>query len=480
MQDGVDYIPMPTWKIFMIQFLNIAGLGPIFGAIMGAKFGTASFLWIVLGSIFAGATHDFLAGALSLRYGGESLPELIGRYLGKNFMQFMRGFTVILMCLVGAVFVAGPAGLLASLTPESLDTTFWIIVVFAYYVLATLLPIDKIIGKVYPLFAIALLFMVVGILVMLFVHWPALPEITDGLKNTHPSGLPIFPIMFVSIACGAISGFHATQSPLMARCMKNERYAYPVFYGAMIVEGIVALIWAAAATYFFHENGMGESNAAVVVDSITKEWLGTVGGLLAILGVIAAPITSPGEGEERIASQQVWFPAGDVWYDFFTHERVDGGQVRRIAKPLYEFPLYVRGGWVLPMQPYTPRPASTPLTTLVMRVYPASGDADNTYTLYEDDGLTRDYERGLYATTELNYRRQGEVTTITIRPASGSYEGQVPQRAYRLQLPAMGEIRRVKVNGRAAWISFVTQLECPTVEVPATDIRKEIRIEIFG
>ena len=263
-QDGVDYIPMPTWKIFMIQFLNIAGLGPIFGAIMGAKFGTASFLWIVLGSIFAGATHDFLAGALSLRYGGESLPELIGRYLGKNFMQFMRGFTVILMCLVGAVFVAGPAGLLASLTPESLDTTFWIIVVFAYYVLATLLPIDKIIGKVYPLFAIALLFMVVGILVMLFVHWPALPEITDGLKNTHPSGLPIFPIMFVSIACGAISGFHATQSPLMARCMKNERYAYPVFYGAMIVEGIVALIWAAAATYFFHENGMGESNAAVV------------------------------------------------------------------------------------------------------------------------------------------------------------------------------------------------------------------------
>lgn len=291
-QDGVDYIPMPTWKIFMIQFLNIAGLGPIFGAIMGAKFGTASFLWIVLGSIFAGATHDFLAGALSLRHDGESLPELIGRYLGKNFMQFMRGFTVILMCLVGAVFVAGPAGLLASLTPESLDTTFWIIVVFAYYVLATLLPIDKIIGKVYPLFAIALLFMAVGILVMLFVHWPALPEITDGLKNTHPGGLPIFPIMFVSIACGAISGFHATQSPLMARCLKNERYAYPVFYGAMIVEGIVALIWAAAATYFFHENGMGESNAAVVVDSITKEWLGTFGGLLAILGVIAAPITS--------------------------------------------------------------------------------------------------------------------------------------------------------------------------------------------
>lgn len=185
-QDGVDYMPLPTWKIFMIQFLNIAGLGPIFGAIMGAKFGTASFLWIVLGSIFAGATHDFLAGALSLRQDGLSLPELIGRYLGTNFKQFMRGFTVILMILVGAVFVAGPAGLLANLTPESFDATFWIIVVFLYYMLATLLPVDKIIGKVYPLFAIALIFMAIGILVMLFVHQPALPELTEGLANTHP------------------------------------------------------------------------------------------------------------------------------------------------------------------------------------------------------------------------------------------------------------------------------------------------------
>ena len=291
-QDGVDYMPLPTWKIFMIQFLNIAGLGPIFGAIMGAKFGTASFLWIVLGSIFAGATHDFLAGALSLRQDGLSLPELIGRYLGTNFKQFMRGFTVILMILVGAVFVAGPAGLLANLTPESFDATFWIIVVFLYYMLATLLPVDKIIGKVYPLFAITLIFMAIGILVMLFVHQPALPELTEGLANTHPSSLPIFPFMFVSIACGAISGFHATQSPLMARCMQNERHARPVFYGAMITEGIVALIWAAAATYFFHENGMGESNAAVVVKAITKDWLGPVGSVLAVLGVIAAPITS--------------------------------------------------------------------------------------------------------------------------------------------------------------------------------------------
>ena len=292
--DGVDYIPLPTWKIFMIQFLNIAGLGPIFGAIMGAKFGTASYLWIVLGSIFAGAVHDYFAGMLSLRHDGESLPEIIGRYLGLTTKQVMRGFTVILMILVGAVFVAGPAGLLASLTPETLDTTFWIVVVFIYYVLATLLPVDKIIGKIYPLFAIALLFMAVGILVMLYVNHPALPEVWDGLQNTNPnaSTLPIFPIMFVSIACGAISGFHATQSPLMARCMTSERHGRPVFYGAMITEGIVALIWAAAATCFFHENGMEETNAAVIVDAITKNWLGAVGGVLAVLGVIAAPITS--------------------------------------------------------------------------------------------------------------------------------------------------------------------------------------------
>ena len=291
-QDGVDYIPMSSWKVFMIQFLNIPGLGPIFGAIMGAKFGTASFLWIVLGTIFAGAVHDYLAGMLSLRHNGESLPEIIGRYLGNNFKQFMRGFTVVLMILVGAVFVAGPAGLLAKLTPEYLDATFWIFVVFIYYILATLLPVDKIIGKIYPLFAAALLFMAVGILVMLFVNHPPLPELTDGLANKHPENLPIFPIMFVSIACGAISGFHATQSPLMARCIKSEKMGRPVFFGAMITEGIVALIWAAAATYFYHNNGMGESNAAVIVDSITKEWLGTVGGILAVLGVIAAPITS--------------------------------------------------------------------------------------------------------------------------------------------------------------------------------------------
>ncbi len=294
MSDGVDYIPLPTWKIFMIQFLNIAGLGPIFGAIMGAKFGVSSYIWIVIGSIFAGAVHDYFAGMLSLRHQGETLPEIIGRYLGLTTKRVMLVLTVVLMILVGAVFVAGPAGLLANLTPSGFDATFWIIIVFVYYVLATFLPIDKIIGKVYPLFAAALLFMAIGIVVMLYVNCPVLPEFWDGLHNTNPSAdtLPIFPIMFVSIACGAISGFHATQSPMMARCMTSERYGRPVFYGAMITEGIVALIWAAAATYFFHQNGMGESNASVIVNSITRNWLGAAGGVLAVLGVIAAPITS--------------------------------------------------------------------------------------------------------------------------------------------------------------------------------------------
>ena len=205
----------------MIQFLNIVGLGPIFGAIMDNKFGIASFLWIVVGVFLLVQLMIFLSGALSLQHEGESLPELIGRYLGNGFKQFMRGLTVVLMVLVGAVFEARPAGLLANLTPESLDTIFWIIVVLVYYVLATLLPIDKVIGKIYPLFAIALLFMAVGILVMLYVQHPALLEITDGFSNTHPSGLLIFPIMFVSIVCGTISGFHAVQSPMKARCMKK-------------------------------------------------------------------------------------------------------------------------------------------------------------------------------------------------------------------------------------------------------------------
>ena len=295
--DGVDYMPLPTWKIFMIQFLNIAGLGPIFGAIMGAQFGTASYLWIVFGTIFAGAVHDFFSGSLSIRNGGESLPEIIGRYLGITAKKVVCIFAIVLMVLVGAVFVSGPAELIAGMTPEWMDSYFWIIVIFLYYVLATIMPVDKIIGKIYPLFAVALLFMAIGIMVMLYVKNPDLPEIWNGLGTKYENN-PIFPMMFISIACGAISGFHATQSPLMARCMTSERHCRPIFYGAMVAEGIVALIWAAAATYFFQENGIIDQSTgrafsgAVVATRISKEWLGTFGGILAILGIVAAPITS--------------------------------------------------------------------------------------------------------------------------------------------------------------------------------------------
>lgn len=297
MADGVDFIPMPTWKIFMIQFLNIAGLGPIFGAIMGAQFGTASYLWIVLGTIFAGAVHDFFSGSLSIRNGGESLPEIIGRYLGPTMKKITCIFTLILMILVAAVFVSGPAELIAGMTPDWMNAKFWIFVIFIYFILATMLPVDKIIGKIYPLFAFALLFMAGGILIMLYVKSPDLPEIWNGFGTKYEKN-PIFPMMFISIACGAISGFHATQSPLMARCIKSERHCRPIFYGAMVAEGIVALIWAAAATCFFQENGIIDAatgkafSGAAVATRISNEWLGTFGGILALLGIVAAPITS--------------------------------------------------------------------------------------------------------------------------------------------------------------------------------------------
>lgn len=300
MQDGVDYIPMPTWKVFLIQFLNIAGLGPIFGAIMGVMYGPAAFVWIAVGTIFGGAVHDYTSGMLSLKKKGASLPEVVGDELGNSIKQIMRGFALILMVLVGAVFVINPAELIAGMTPETLDTQFWIIIIFIYYILATLLPIDKLIGNLYPLFGFALLFMAIGIFVILLGHLEYVPEFTEGFQNRYPNAEshPIFPMMFVSIACGAISGFHATQSPLMARCIKNERLGRRVFYGAMVVEGIVALIWAAAAIAFFKGNFtdlatyLGENSTAPLVNEISITWLGQFGGLLAILGVIAAPITS--------------------------------------------------------------------------------------------------------------------------------------------------------------------------------------------
>lgn len=297
--DGVDFVELPTWKIFLIQFLNIAGLGPIFGAVMGVMFGPAAFLWIVFGTIFAGAVHDYLSGMLSLRNDGASLPEIVGNELGPKVKLVMRIFSLLLMILVGAVFVYNPADLLAMLTPDSMSKYFWIVVIFAYYMLATLLPIDKLIGKLYPLFGIALLFMAIGIMTMLYVHASDMPEVWHNFSNqrTDPDAAPIFPMMFVSIACGAISGFHATQSPMMARCLKNEKHARPVFYGAMVTEGIVALIWAAAAVTFTGgyaelQQTMAGNTPSTLVNAISSEWLGTVGGILAVLGVIAAPITS--------------------------------------------------------------------------------------------------------------------------------------------------------------------------------------------
>lgn len=301
-QDGVDFIPMPTWKIFLIQFLNIAGLGPIFGAMMGAMYGPVVFLWITLGTIFAGGVHDYFSGMISERFKGESLPEIIGRFLGIPVRNFMRIFTIILMILVGTVFVSGPADILNKITGGIIDVRWWMAVIFLYFIISTIFPIDKIIGRIYPIFGLALLFMALGILIALLPNMDNLPELNfAGLRNLHPNAenLPIFPMMFITVACGAISGFHATQSPLMARCIKTECDGRKVFYGAMVAEGCVALIWAAAGMAFF--GGLGHfqdymlehnNSAALAVDSISRGWLGKMGGVLALLGVVAAPITS--------------------------------------------------------------------------------------------------------------------------------------------------------------------------------------------
>ena len=314
MRDGVDYEPMPTWKVFLIQFLNIAGTGPIFGAIQGILFGPAAYFWIVLGCIFGGAVHDYLAGMISLRRGGASLPEIVGDELGGVARLVMRIFALVLMVLVGTVFATTPAGLLSTMTGGwgfFGTIAFWTVVIFVYYIFATLLPIDKLIGRIYPLFGFALLVMAVGVLYGIFANEGAMPEITEAFSNHHPnSTLPIFPGLCITIACGAISGFHATQSPMMARCLKNEKLGRGVFYGAMITEGVVALIWAAAAIKFADSLNVagatpyekllaamtdpttGKVNPAIIVNAICNSWIGSVGAVLAVLGVVAAPITS--------------------------------------------------------------------------------------------------------------------------------------------------------------------------------------------
>ncbi len=313
LRDDTDYFPMPTWKVFLIQFLNIAGTGPIFGAILGVLYGPSAYLWIVFGCIFGGAVHDYLSGMISLRRGGCSLPEIVGDELGNGIRNVMRGFTLLLLILVGTMFVITPAGLLATLTENwgvLGSKTFWCVIIFAYYVCATLIPIDKLIGRIYPIFGLALLFMAFGVVYGIFTADGSMPEITTAFVNHHPTAqMPIFPGICITIACGAVSGFHATQSPLMARCMKNEKYGRPVFYGSMITEGLVAMIWAAASIKFADSldvagatpyekllaamtDSTGAVNPALVVETICQSWLGTVGAVLAVLGVVAAPITT--------------------------------------------------------------------------------------------------------------------------------------------------------------------------------------------
>lgn len=298
LEDGVDFVPLHPARIFLIQLLNIAGLGPIFGAIAGALFGPAAFLWIVLGTIFAGGVHDFLSGMMSIRHDGKSISEVVGIYLGERARKIMIVFSVVLLVLVGTVFMYGPAGLLANLGFGGIfaEKNFWLTLIIIYYFIATVVPVDKVIGRIYPLFGAALLFMAVGIAGSMIINGAPIPEIL--LKNLHPKGLALWPMLFITIACGAVSGFHATQSPLMARCLTDERYGRPVFYGAMVAEGIIALVWAAAAISFFPDGVAGLSAAlaqggpAYVVNAVSKGHLGLIGGVFAVLGVIAAPITS--------------------------------------------------------------------------------------------------------------------------------------------------------------------------------------------
>ena len=299
--DGIDYVPMPAWKVYMIQFLNIAGTGPIFGAILGAQFGPSCYLWIVFGCIFGGAVHDYFTGMLSMRHGGAGMPALCGIYLGGKVKKIMLFFSLLLLLLVGVVFVYSPAVIIGGMIAEGSRRAVMICVIciLSYYIVATLLPIDKLIGRIYPLFAFALLFMGIALFGYMIVNWlDTTPEIWSGLQNRAPDNGSIFPCMFITIACGAISGFHATQSPLMARCIKNEKLGRPIFYGSMITEGIIALIWAAVSSYFFYGGGNVEMGAEgikaapQVVTVVSRSWLGTFGSILAILGVVAAPITS--------------------------------------------------------------------------------------------------------------------------------------------------------------------------------------------
>lgn len=294
--DGVDCVPMKTWKAFLVQLLNIAGTGPIFGALMGAVFGPVVFLWIVFGSILGGAVHDYMSGMISSRHKGASIAELSGTYLGKAAKWIMRVFSVVLLVLCGTVFVTSPAGLLDKLTPDWMNGTFWSVVILVYYLLATLLPIDKLIGKLYPIFGVLLIVMAAAVIggIIFSGGKYTIPEIS--LENLHPEGTPIWPYMFITVACGAVSGFHATQSPMIAKCIKTEKVGRKIFYGAMISESVIALVWAAAGVAFYGTtqllNEALAGGASNVVYEISTGVLGVFGGVLAVAGVVVCPITS--------------------------------------------------------------------------------------------------------------------------------------------------------------------------------------------
>ncbi len=308
MADGVDYVALPWWKIFLIQFLNIAGLGPIFGAIAGAMWGPVAFLWIVFGSLLGGGVHDYFSGMLSVKHNGMSIAEITGKYLGSGSRQFMLVFTVVVLILVGAVFITGPAKILGGMTSGFggggglFNMQFWILVILAYYILATLLPIDKVIGRLYPVFGLALFLMAVLVFISIMIRGAEIPELTFSTFYNHhynAGNFPTFPMLFITIACGAVSGFHATQSPLMARCITNEKQGRRIFYGAMIAEAVVAMIWAAVSMCFFGNveklNDImisQQGNAAYVVNVVSNDLLGKFGGVLVVLGVVVAPITS--------------------------------------------------------------------------------------------------------------------------------------------------------------------------------------------
>ena len=327
-QDGVDYVPLSWPRTFLIQLLNIAGLGPIFGAIAGALFGPAAFIWIVLGSIFAGGVHDYLSGMLSIRNGGATISEVVGEYLGEGARQFMRVFSVVLLVLVGTVFMRGPADLLANMTSWNVNLLLGAIIV--YYFFATVLPVDKIISKLYPILGGSLLIMALGIGGGLIIGDYQIPNIT--LANMHPEELSMWPMLFVTIACGAISGFHATQSPLMARCLKDEKNGRKVFYGAMITEGVIALVWAAAAmTFFGGTEGLSGAMAqhggpAGIVKLISDNMLGVVGGILAMLGVVALPISS---GDTAFRSARL------ILADIFNLDQKDNANRFKLAIPMF-------------------------------------------------------------------------------------------------------------------------------------------------